>query len=283
VRDYSEQQQDAVYQATLDAARGRAAGVLAWTLRDYDAGPTSRWETREEHYGLFRPDGSLKPAAARLRDYAALAPLPSLPKAAIPLSSSLRGPPSGADAPLLVAAGGHYVKGEFRLLWDAINGRYNLGLPVSEAFVRAKDYRVVQYFTGAVAELHPEAREDPAFAQLPPDEQLRRLIRFVNIGSVYTDGRSFPAQQGVDHDPGYYAPETGYAVDPAFRRYYDGLGGRWRFGAAISGKVDEQVDGVSMPVQYFQNGRLQRNPATQATEVGALGSWAWGIQCAYVQ
>jgi hypothetical protein len=282
VRDYSEQQQDAVYRTTLAAAHGRVAGVMAWTLRDYDPGPTMRWETREEHYGLFRPDDSLKPAATALREYAA-PPLPSLTKTGLPLTSALGGPPGGEEAPLLIAESGHYVKGEFRLAWDAINGRYNLGLPISEAFVRAGDRRVVQYFTGAVAELHPEARETPGFDQLPRDVQLRRLVRFVDIGSTYAAGRSFPAQQGVDHDPGYYFPETGYAVDPAFRHYYDALGGRWRFGAAISGKLDEDVSGVMMPVQYFQNGRLERSPATQSIEVGRLGGWAWDIQCTYVK
>ena len=45
------------------------AGVLAWTLRDFDAGPTARYDTREEHYGLYRADGSLKPAAAFFKAY----------------------------------------------------------------------------------------------------------------------------------------------------------------------------------------------------------------------
>jgi hypothetical protein len=52
---------------------------------------------------------------------------------------------------------------------------------------------------------------------------------------------------------------------------------------AISGKIDEQINGVTMPVQYFQNGRLEHSPVTQAIEVGRLGSWAWGIQCTYVK
>jgi hypothetical protein len=255
---------------------------MAWTLRDYDPGPTMRWETREEHYGLFRPDDSLKPAAEQLRSYAA-PPLPSLLKTNLPLSGDPPDPPSGPTAPLRIPESGHYVKGIFRLAWAAINGRYNLGLPISEAFVRAKDYRVVQYFEGAVAELHPEVREAPGFDQLPLSQQLRQLVRFVDIGSTYTSGRSFPAQQGVNHDAGYYFPETGYAVDQAFRHYYNALGGRWRLGVAISGKVDEQVNGVTMPVQYFQNGRLEISPVTQAIEVGRLGSWAWDIQCTYVK
>ncbi len=279
VRAYNEQEQDVMYQTTLDAARGRAAGVIAWTLRDYDPGPTMRWETREEHYGLYRPDASLKPAARRLGDYAA-PPLPSQLKTDLPLNSGRPNPPGGPRAPVLIAESGHYVKLESRMLWDALGGGFNLGLPISEVFERAADKRLVQYFEGAVVELYPEAREAPEFALLPPEEQLHLLVRFVDIGSTYAAGRSFPAQQRVDHDPGYYFPETGYAVDPLFRRDYDALGGRWRLGAAISGKFEEQVNGVAMPVQYFQNGRLERSPATKAIEVGRLGSWAWGVQCA---
>ncbi|NNJ09025.1 cellulase family glycosylhydrolase [Chloroflexales bacterium ZM16-3] len=282
VRAYSEQEQDTMYQTTLAAAQGRVAGVIAWTLRDFDAGPTMRWETREEHYGLFRPDGSLKPAAQRLRAYAA-PPLPSQWKTDLPLSGGPPGPPGGPRAPLLIAESGHYVKLESRMLWDALGGRFNLGLPISEVFERADDQRLVQYFEGALVELYPEARKSPDFAALPPDQQMQRLVRFVDIGSSFTAGRSFPAQQGVSHDRGYFFPETGYAVDPLFRHYYDVLGGRWRLGAAISGKIEENVNGTVMPAQYFQNGRLERSPLTQGIEVGRLGSWAWGIQCSYVR
>jgi hypothetical protein len=282
VGNYTEAQQDAVYQTTLAAAQGRVAGVLAWTLRDYDPGPTRRWETREEHYGLVRPDGSLKPAAIHLRDYPA-APLPSSVKTTLPLSEELVGPPGGPNAPVLIAETGHYVKNEIRGVWEGLNGLYNFGPPLSEAFVRASDGRVVQYFSGAAIELHPEVRDDPSFFKLPPEEQTQRLVRFIDIGSAFTRGRSFPQQQGVNHDRGYYFPETGFAVDGKFRRYYDALGGRWRFGPAISGKIEEQVNGVTMAVQYFQNGSLQDSPVTKAIEVGRLGTWAWGIQCTYVR
>ncbi|NTW01807.1 MAG: glycoside hydrolase family 5 protein [Oscillochloris sp.] len=278
VRTYSEQEQEGVYKTILAAAKGRVAGILAWTLRDYDAGPTKRWETREEHYGLFRPDDSLKPAATHLYSYAA-PPLPSQTKTDLPLSSDDANPPGSDMAPLYIDESDHYVKGEFRLAWDKINGRFTLGLPVSEAFVRAEDKRVVQYFEGAVVELYPEARQDPDFSLLTPGEQLRKLVRFVDIGSSYAAGRTFPVQEGVNHDHGYSFAETNYTVDPLFRDSYDALDGRWRLGVAISGKIEEQVNGVTMPVQYFQNGRLEFSPITQAIEVGRLGTWAWNMQC----
>ncbi len=280
VRDYTEAQQEWVYRTFLEASAGRVAGVVAWNLRDYHAGPTARWDTREEHYGLFRADDSLKPAAAAFA--ATLAPaLPSAYKTTVALTSNNPRPPSGANAPILINASGHYVKAEFRQIWEQLNGRYNLGLPLSDGFVRQSDRRVVQYFSGAVLEIHPSVRDDPNWPFLTPEQQLFLLVRPADIGAAYTAGRSFPPQTGAPRDPGYHSPETGYSVDPTFRRYYDALGGSWRFGAPISGKLDEQVGGVTMQVQYFRNGRLERNPTSGAIEVGNIGVWAWEIQCAF--
>jgi hypothetical protein len=280
VRDYTEAQQEWVYRTFLAAAAGRVAGVVAWNLRDYHAGPTSRWDTREEHYGLFRFDDSLKPAAAPF----AAVPAPALPsayKSAVPLTSNNPRPPSGANAPILIDASGRYIKAEFRQIWELLNGRTSLGLPLSEGFIRQGDRRVVQYFTGAVLEIHPAVREDPNWPFLTPEQQILLLVRPADIGAAYTAGRSFPQQTGVPRDPGYHSPETGYTVDPTFRRYYDALGGAWRFGPALSGKLEERIGGVTLQVQYFRNGRLERNPANGAIEVGALGMWAWDIQCAF--
>jgi hypothetical protein len=280
VRDYTEAQQEWVYRTFLEASVGRVAGVVAWNLRDYHAGPTSRWDTREEHYGLFRFDDTLKPAAAAF----AAVPAPALPsayKSDVALTSNNPRLPTGTNAPIFIAESGHYVKAEFRQIWDLLNGRYNLGLPLSEGFIRQGDRRAVQYFSGAVLEIHPTARDDPNWPFLTPEQQLFLLVRPADIGAAYSAGRSFPRQTGVPRDPDYYAPETGYTIDPTFRRYYDSFGGAWRFGPPISGKLEEQVGGVAMQVQYFRNGRLERNPVSGAIEVGNLGVWAWGVQCAF--
>lgn len=283
VRAYTEAQQEAVYRATLDAARGRTVGVMAWTLRDYDAAPSLRWSTREDHYGLFRPDNTLKPAAELLRAYPGGEPLPGQTDTGTALSADGPNPASGERAPLRIDETGRYVKGDFRRAWDAFSGRFTFGPPISEVFERVEDRRVVQYYTGAVLEWHPEAADAPDFATLTPEEQIQRLIRPVNIGQVYVAGRSFPPQQGVDRDSSYYFRETGYMVDREFQRYYDGVGGRWRLGAPISPKIEEQVGDLLMPVQYFQNGRLEHSPVTESIEVGRLGSWAWDIQCQFVR
>jgi len=268
VRDYTEAQQEAVYRAILDAARGRTVGVLAWTLRDYHDAPTVRWSTREEFYGLFRADDTLKPAAALLRDYPGGELLPGLTDSGTPLSADPPNPPDGDRAPLLIPETGRYVKGDFRRAWDKFSGRFSFGPPVSEMFERAEDKRVVQYFAGAVLLWYPEAGAAPDFPVILPEEQLRRLIHFVPIGELYVGGRGFPASS---------------RVDPEFERIYDAVGGRWRMGAPLTAKFEETIDGVTMRVQYFQNGRLEFNPASQSVEVGRLGSWAWEAQCRSVR
>lgn len=60
----TEAEQARLYRIVLSGAeQGHAAGALAWCLHDY---PIKN--PNESHFGLVRADGSLKPAALRLRD-----------------------------------------------------------------------------------------------------------------------------------------------------------------------------------------------------------------------
>jgi hypothetical protein len=268
VRGYSEAQQEWVYRTVLDAARGRVAGVMAWTLRDYDPALTFRWESREEHYGLFRPDGSLKPAAAHLAAWPG-EPLPSSTRLDVPLTVEDVRPAGGLRGPLRIDETGRHLKGEFRNAYERFSGRFSFGPPISEAFIRPEDGRVVQYFSGALLGYFPEAAEHPSFPELPPELQLQALIRPLNIGEEQLWARGTIAQQ--------------QRVDREFAGAYLTLGGGWRFGAAISPKLQEQVGGVPTAVQYFQHGTLIRNPASGAVEVGPTGLWAWEARCAALQ
>ena len=272
-QDYNEDQQARVYRDTLAAAQGRVAGVFAWTLRDYDPGPTRRWDTREEHYGLYRPDDSLKPAAQALRDYA-VPPLPSVVSTNLPLTTHGLNTPDGPQAPLLIPGSGHYVKGLFRRAWELLGGQGSFGLPLTEAFVLPGDIpehnRVVQYFEAGVLELHPEAAADPSFRRLLKEvDQVKRLVVPHNLGESYAAGR--------------VPTEGGHAVLDQFQSFYSGVQGDWRLGAPISGALTEDRNGVPTTVQYFQKGRLEWNPAAQVVEVGRLGSWAWDSQCQSAQ
>jgi hypothetical protein len=184
VQGYTEAEQARVYAQALEQAEGRAAGVLAWTLRDYDVGPSRRWDTREEHYGLIRADGSFKPAAEALKRYLVDA-LPAQYSTDLPLTSYGPNIPGGMRAPLLVEGSGVYVKGPFRRAWALLGGQGRFGLPVSEAYqwfdAKGREH-VEQYFEHALLELDPEAPGRPGFAELTEEEQIKRHVKIRALG-----------------------------------------------------------------------------------------------------
>lgn len=278
VQAYSEATQEWMYRTVIEAAAPRTVGVVAWTLRDYDPGPSGRWDTREEHYGLFRPDDSLKPAALILRDYPA-EPLPSLTQVPVELTATPDNPANSVSGPLLIPESGRYVKRDFRRAWELFGGRASFGLPLTEAFVRPADGRVVQYFEGALLEYHPQAAQDPFFHLYSEREQVSRLIRPVNLGETFTEGREFAPPRPGQHEEIF--SETGYALAGMFREFYHSIGGEWRMGAPISNLRNEEVAGRQLQLQYFENGRLQWDAATETMSVSQFGRQALDIQCRY--
>jgi hypothetical protein len=272
-RDYTEPQQAAAYRQMLDAALSegadglpRTAGVFAWTLRDYDPGPTIRWDSREEHYGLYRADDTLKPAAELFRTIPA-PPLPAATHTSVALTRENVNEPGGPFAPKLFDGNDSYLKGWFRLAWEQFRGRDNFGRPLDEAFLRVEDERVVQYFEAAVLAWHDERMGDPSFPELTEEAKIKRTIQPVAIGSAYA------AVQGI---------ATGqHEVSDTFEQFYATLpgGGEWRMGAAITAEMSETLHGVPKRVQYFAHGRLEFDPASGAIQIGLLGNWYWEHTC----
>jgi hypothetical protein len=278
IAEYNEAQQNAVYQEILQGAEGRVAGIFSWTLRDYDAGPTMRWDNREEYYGLFRPDGSLKPAAQHFAAYAA-SPLPSITRTNWPLTREHHHL-EGEKSPKLVPESGHYVKDWFRAAWNELGGIGSFGVPLSEAYIRPSDGRVVQHFAAATLAYHPEAEYEPDFHLLPDVARTMRMIRPEPIGRTYTEGRTFPPQPPVTPGPNaVLVPETGYAIQGRFLDFYYNFMGEWRLGKPISPEVVENVGGVDVTMQYFENGRLDFNPQYNIVQVGQIGNALWAQQC----
>jgi hypothetical protein len=260
VANFSEANQIVMYRDVLAAAKDRTAGVLAWTLRDFDASRTMRWDGGDEYLGMYRADGSLKPSAELFRAVAA-PPLPSTTTTNLPLTTTDPHFPDQATSPILIPESGHYVKGAFRRAWELFGGRASLGLPLTEAFMRFEDKRVVQYFEAAVLELNSNPGD---LRNVPESEQIMRVIRPVAIGATAV-GDSTPPPDGT--------------VAAPFRQFYDQLNGVWRLGSPISAELTEDIGGVPTTVQYFQNGRLELNRSTGAVSAGALGARAWDAVC----
>jgi hypothetical protein len=279
VPEYNETQQEAVYREMLSAADGRVAGVIAWTLRDFDAGPTMRWDTREEYYGLYRPDDTLKPAALAFQAYAA-PPLPSSTTTNLELTSRYHHI-EGSKSPKLI--GEHYIKGWFRRAWDYLGGEGSFGLPISEAYEDPHSGRVVQHFTAATLEFYPEAEYlVPGFDSLPMAAKTMQMIRPAGIGNYYTEGITFPPQQPITPAPdAQLFPETGYVVKGKFLEFYYNMLGPWRLGMPISPEVVENIGGVDVTIQYFERGRLEFHPGYNVVQFGQIGLPLWEKQCRF--
>jgi hypothetical protein len=276
---YDEATQAETYRVQLQVATGRVAGVVAWTLRDYDAGPTARFDTREEHYGLYRADGSLKPAAAFFRAYDA-SPLPAATRTSHAITETGLNRIDGPLAPRRYTSelGAAYVKSYFRRAFELFGGQGSFGVPLSEAYVRPEDGRVIQYFSAGLLAYYPEAPKDrPDWALYTEEDQVRMLIKPEPLGSRLTAGRGDGPFARVG-DPGEsvarYFPQTGHTLRGDFRSFYNALRGDWRLGLPISEEFAE--NGVT--VQYFERGSLERGPSG-TVRLGALGVQAWQGQC----
>ena len=85
---YDESTQAFLYRTMLDTAKqADIAGVMQWTLSDYAAGATIH-DNFESYFGLFKRDGSTKPATAIFKSVYTALPLGSNTHSSIPLDTS---------------------------------------------------------------------------------------------------------------------------------------------------------------------------------------------------
>jgi hypothetical protein len=154
-------------------------------------------------------------------------------------------------------------------------------MPLSEAYIRPSDGRVVQHFAAATMVLHDERIYDPDFSQLPLIAQAMRVIELEPIGRTYAEGITFPPQPPVTPGPNAVQFPTGYVVQGRFLDFYYNFMGEWRLGNPISPEVVENVGGVDVTMQYFEKGRLDFNPAYNIVQVGQIGNALWAQQCRF--
>lgn len=86
---YDEPTQTFLYTRMLaDANKLDIAGVVQWTLFDFPPASTSKQPNFEEHFGLIRLDGTLKPAADIFKQGYTARDLPSHTKSNVPLDTA---------------------------------------------------------------------------------------------------------------------------------------------------------------------------------------------------
>jgi hypothetical protein len=271
-RTYNEQDQLWFYQKLVEVAQTEnVAGTVQWLMWDLMAGRSVRATDIADWMGLFRWDGSLKPAG---EVYAAWqAPrLPAAVSSDLPLTGS---PTPESSKPLYFPQTNHFVASYFKQLWQ--EGGVDLyGYPLTEPFTEGS--YTVQFFERAVMELYLEGRDDPGYWQLSPDEQLRRVVRLKLLGRSVAQNRNFgtiaPFQSD---DQRWYFPETGHSLSYGFLYYWQHNGGLLQFGYPISEELEEvsATDGVKHTVQYFERARFEYHPENKGTpyetQLGQLG------------
>ncbi len=136
---------------------------------------------------------------------------------------------------------GHNISAEFWKYYQSVsNADLVFGYPLTEAFNDTKSGRVIQYFTRARFELHPEQPEG-------------QRVRLSALGtSIYVPG------QGVNMftPMGCRTFSNGFFACYAFLDFFDKYGGEAIFGQPISGF--EFLNGRI--VQYFERARFDWYP-----------------------
>lgn len=136
---------------------------------------------------------------------------------------------------------GHSVNGEFWQYYQSIaNADLVFGYPLTEAYNDSKSGRIVQYFTRARFELHPEQPEG-------------QRVRLSSLGSmVYSPGQGVTIFTPV----GCRTFPSSFSVCYAFLDFFDKYGGEAIFGQPISNF--EYLNGRI--VQYFERARFDWYP-----------------------
>lgn len=141
---------------------------------------------------------------------------------------------------------GHHLDNQYGFLnyWRAHGQVIRFGYPITE--VIKEDGRPVQYFERARMEYHAE------LAGTPHSILLGLLARELTAGKDFPVG---PLAQGQ------LFPETGYTVFGKFLEYWQKHGGLPVFGYPISESyVEQQPDGTTLAVQWFERARLEYHP-----------------------
>jgi hypothetical protein len=261
---YDEPSQYEVYRRALEITTGHGfVGVMGWWLQDPPA--TLRYAVDEQgHFGLYRRDGTPKPALAAYR---------TLRVPALPSSTTSAYELTVAEVPSLPPAhqprifdDGIVLRGEFKYFWDFFGGEPVFGRPLTMAY---RDHRgiIVQYFERARFELNEDA-DSPDLNPLWPEGQKPEIyldhVHLTPLGQQALGGQAVPrvADPGL---PGVrFFPETGHTLRGAFQTLWETHGMAF-YGPPISEEFDEVHNGQRVRVQYFMNWRFeQRSDGTIA-------------------
>ena len=232
----------------------RTVGVSVFLNSLANYGPDDADQLWSANFRLLWTDA---PAVNGGQPYAGQPRQPQPPTPQYDLSRTASIPHNPALGGTYFSETGHHVTGKFLTIFEARGGVEIFGFPRTESFI--EDGITVQYFQRARLELHPDKLGTPY------------EVQSTLIGDILTKERGsvfLKAEPRPNSDSYRYFPETGYAVQFGFKRFYDDRDGLTILGYPISNELQE--DGVA--VQYFQRGRLEYHPdRPQPIVLGLLG------------
>ena len=232
------------------------AGMMGWWYQDPPA--TQSYSVDENgHFGLYRRDGTPKPAVAPFRAFQ-VAALPSTTTSALPLTVVTPPPVPEHERPLIFDDG-MVLREQFKHFWNFFGGEATFGRPITLAY-RDANGMMVQYFERARFELNESEHVQPIDLEWPegqtPDVYLDR-VHLTPLGEQALGGRAFP-RVADPRQPGIrYFSQTGHTLRGDFRTFWERHGEIF-FGAPLSEPFDERIDGQQTRVQYFARWRFEQ-------------------------
>lgn len=254
---YDEATQRYLYQQAMQlAATNELNGLMGWWFRDPPA-TLPYGEDESGYYGLYRYDGTPKPAVGAFRTLR-VPPLVSTTTSAYPLTVVA----VPAAPPLyqpLIFDDGLVLRDQFKFFWDYFGGEVVFGRPLTLA---TRDHRgkLVQYFQRARFELDDSGASKGIFPDGPEGQTDAIYLARVHLAPL---GQQALAGQTVARvpDPGLpeirYFPETGHTLSGDFRVFWETHGEPF-FGLPLTEAFDEVIDGQRTRVQYFTNWRFEQ-------------------------
>ena len=164
---------------------------------------------------------------------------------------------------------GFCISGAIRTYWERNGGLQVFGYPITDQRMET----VEGTWTGPVQWFERDRLEDHGTD--------RQGVLAGRLGARYLELQGRWWQPGNEPRGGStgscrYFEQTGYNVcNPAFRTYWEQNGGLERFGYPISDVFQEEIDGRTSTVQYFERRRMEYHPEHAGTPsevlLGLLG------------
>jgi hypothetical protein len=270
--NFDEPSQLYLYRNAVQAAsKQELVGIMNWWYQDPPAVLTYS-QDENGHWGLYRRDGTPKPAVGPFRTLRVPA-LPSLTTSSLNLTVV---PPSEGDPRYkpIVFDDGMVLQGSFMLFWKFFGGEATFGRPITLAY-RDANGKLVQYFQRARFELNESEHVqpiDPDWAEGQTPEVYLDRVHLAPIGQQLTAGRSFERVPDPQRPDVRYFPQTGHTLGGPFRTLWETRGEIF-FGPPISEVLTENIAGRSVRVQYFTHWRFEQE-GNGPVRLGLLGEEA---------